>query len=134
MNEKFDILEEVNYNILINDFNKISNNIKNDNIFKNDKNEGNLNNNIKNNDSNDTLINDFIQDYKKYRYTISTIKRIELLKNYMCIKQDMKDIVIDNESKDPKCILKEILLNLNNLYLRVKDLKPLQFSKEFINF
>ena len=26
INEKFDILEEVNYNILINDFNKISNN------------------------------------------------------------------------------------------------------------
>ena len=75
VNEKFDILEEVNYNILINDINKISINIK----VNNKVNKEYPNNDVNNNNSNVILINDFIQDYKKYRYTISTNKSIELL-------------------------------------------------------
>ena len=127
VNEKFDILEEVNYNILINDINKISINIK----VNNKVNKEYPNNDVNNNNSNVILINDFIQDYKKYRYTISTNKRIELLKNYLCKYQDIKDIKIDNESKDPKDILKEVLLNLNELYSRIKNLKPSKFTEEF---
>ena len=114
INEKFDILEEVNYNILINDFNKISNK-----------------KNANNNNSNDTHIDDFIQDYKKYRYTVSKNKRIELLKKFLNINQDIKDIIIDNEYREPKDILKEVLLNFHELYLGIKKYKPKKFLEEF---
>ena len=114
INEKFDILEEVNYNILINDFNKISNK-----------------KNANNNNSNDTHIDDFIQDYKKYRYTVSKNKRIELLKKFLNINQDIKDIIIDNEYREPKDILKEVLLNFHELYSGIKKYKPKKFLEEF---
>jgi len=131
INEKFDILEDINYNILINDLNKISKNIK-DNTQINDKNKVEEIKTINNNNNpNKILNNTFIEDYKKYRYTIQTNKRIELLNKYLEINKNLYNIIFENEKKEPKVILKEILLNLNELFLKSKNLKPLKFSNEY---
>ena len=105
INEKFDILEEVNYNILTNDLNEIQrnkNNIQNESNEKNKYNENIVDN--KNND-NESPNNNFIEDYKKYRYTIVTNRRIDLLNKYLEINKNLDDLKIENESKDPKVIL-----------------------------
>ena len=76
INDKFDILEDINYNILINDLNEISENANKANSYKiiND---------------NETQTNNFLEDYKKYRYTLETKKRIELLNKYLNINENL---------------------------------------------
>lgn len=102
INEKFDIIENINYNILNNDLIQIS-----------------------------KSINNFIEDYNKYRYTLPTDKRINLLNKYLEAIKNLDNIKIDNEKKDPKIILKEILLDLNRLKIKCKNLKPQQFVEEY---
>ena len=105
INEKFDILEEVNYNILTNDLNEIQrnkNNIQNESNEKDKYNENIVDNKNNDNESNN---NNFIEDYKKYRYTIVTNRRIDLLNKYLEINKNLDDLKIENESKDPKVIL-----------------------------
>ena len=102
INEKFDILESINYNILINDLSQIN-----------------------------KSINNFIDDYKKYRYTLSTNKRIEVLNKYNEINKISDNIIYDNETKDPQNILKEELINLYELYSNQKKLKPSEFYEEY---
>ena len=120
INDKFDILEDINYNILINDLNEISENANKANSYKiiND---------------NETQTNNFLEDYKKYRYTLETKKRIELLNKYLNINENLNSIIFDNESKDPQIILKELLLKLNELYLKASNTKPLEFINEYKN-
>ena len=124
INQKFDILEDIHIDILINNLSQISENMK-DIQQKNDKKkEDNNKDEIFNN-------NNFIEDYKIYRYTIQTNKRIELLNKYLALNKNLKDIIIAKERKDPKDILKEVLLNLNELYSKCKKLKPLLFIEEY---
>ena len=49
----------------------------------------------------------------------------------MALNKNLKDIIIAKERKDPKDILKEVLLNLNELYSKCKKLKPLLFIEEY---
>ena len=120
INDKFDILEDINYNILINDLNEISENANKANSYKIIS-------------DNETQTNNFLEDYKKYRYTLETKKRIELLNKYLNINENLNSIIFDNESKDPQIILKELLLKLDELYLKESNTKPLEFINEYKN-
>ena len=129
INAKFDILENINFEILVNDLIQIEENIKkgqqNSEKSKNDKN---------NNNQEEIYINNFIENYKKYRFTIQTKKRIELLNKFLGLNLILKDITFANEKREPKDILKEVLLNLNDLYSKCSnklEFKPSSFIKEF---
>ena len=97
----FDLSEEINKKILLNILNAIDNSIKNTNT------KNYINN-----------YNSFIKNYNKYRYTISTLERIKILKSFKKIinLNSISDINIIYESKDPKYLLQEFLLNLIKLF------------------
>ena len=93
----FDINEDINTNILLNDINAINLSEKNS-----------PNNNI------EEKINVFIEHYQKFRYTISTPerKRILNLVNGLITERKSEQININYELKSPKELLQNFLLNL----------------------
>lgn len=97
----FDLSEEINKKILLNILKAIDNSIKNTNT------KNYINN-----------YNSFIKNYNKYRYTISTLERIKILKSFKKIinLNSISDINFIYESKDPKYLLQEFLLNLIKLF------------------
>ena len=97
----FDLSEEINKKILLNILKAIDNSIKNTNT------KNYINN-----------YNSFIKNYNKYRYTISTLERIKILKSFKKIinLNSVSDINFIYESKDPKYLLQEFLLNLIKLF------------------
>ena len=106
--KKFDILEELNFNILKNDLNYVKN--KNDNNYS---------------------LDSFIEHYKNFRHTLSTEKRIDLLNEYNnMIKNNKKEINLDYEKQDPQILIKNLLLNFIELSQN-KNLKPLEFYQLF---
>ena len=106
--KKFDILEELNFNILKNDLNYVKN--KNDNNYS---------------------LDSFIEHYKNFRHTLSTEKRIDLLNEYNnMIKNNKKEINLDYEKQDPRILIKNLLLNFIELSQN-KNLKPLEFYQLF---
>jgi hypothetical protein len=88
------------------------------------------------NDINQNNTKEFIEDYKKLRYTIETKNRITLLNKYKKISPGNKiqDFNVSYESKEPKQLLQRFLLDLIELYNKCLDesvLKPAQFYDYF---
>ena len=71
----------------------------------------------------------FINNYNKFRYTISTEDRKKLLKEYINIidNQNTSDINFAYETESPKKLLQNFLLNILKLYNKCK-LKKEKFS------
>ena len=94
LQKKFDILEELNFNILKNDLNYI----------------------IKNNDNvnDDDIDYSFKEHYKTFKHTLSTEKRIELLNKYNNIFNNKVNINLDYEKQNPQILIQKLLLHLSN--------------------
>jgi hypothetical protein len=95
-----------------------------------------INMKILENDINQNNTKEFIEDYKKLRYTIETKNRITLLNKYKKISPGNKiqDFNVSYESKEPKQLLQRFLLDLIELYNKCLDesvLKPAQFYDYF---
>ena len=94
LQKKFDILEELNFNILKNDLNYI----------------------INNNDNDADIDYSFNAHYKNFRYLLSTEKRIELLtkNNNIFLFNNKVNINLDYEKQNPQILIQKLLLHLSN--------------------
>ena len=104
----FDINQNINLKVLSNNLNALKHGIEK----------------LKPNDISE-MANIFINNYKKYRYTISTEERQKILNEYMKLtnNNNISDINIIYECKNPRILLQNFLLNILKLFNKCKTIK-----------
>ena len=104
----FDINEHINLKVLSNNLNDLRHHIEK----------------LKANNISE-MLNLFIKNYKKFRYTISTEWRRKILNEYMELinNKNISDISIIYECKNPRILLQNFLLNILKLFNKCKTKK-----------